>query len=60
MSSKTLLLFSFVFFSATAFSQATKGMKFIGGSLGFNTQKASSSQLANSQKESNSGLVSER
>lgn len=52
MSSKILLYFVFMITASTSFSQATKGMKFIGGSFGFSSQKASSSQLANSQKES--------
>ena len=44
----TFLLSSVIF----SYSQGTKGMKYLGGSIGFNSQKASSSQMANTQKES--------
>lgn len=47
-----LLIIGIAFTSLHAFAQGTIGMKYVGGSIGFNTQKASSSQLANSQKES--------
>lgn len=52
MQLKHLLFISLLFSSFVGIAQGSKGMKFIGGSIGFNTQKASSSQLANSQKES--------